>query len=60
LSPNLPEKEREKFSKRVDKCQEIAYKIDQGHPPTGTRYHPFRPVGNLGKKVGEGIKEAFQ
>lgn len=59
LSPNLPEKEKEKFTKRADKCQEIAYKIDQGKPPS-TLGTIFRPVGNLGKKVGEGIKEAFQ
>lgn len=59
LSPNLPEKEREKIAKKADKCQEIAYKIDQGKPPT-TLGTIFKPVGNLGKKVGEGIKEAFQ
>jgi tetratricopeptide (TPR) repeat protein len=59
LSPNLPEKEREKISKRADKCQEVALKIDQGRPPTalGTI---FRPVGNFGKKVGDGVKQAFQ
>lgn len=58
LVPNLPEKEREKISKRADKCQEIAYKIDQGKPPT-TLGTIFKPVGNLGKKVGESIKEAL-
>ncbi len=59
LEPNLPEKEREKISKRADKCQEIALKIDQGHPPT-TLGTIFRPVSNFGKKVGDGIKGAFQ
>jgi tetratricopeptide (TPR) repeat protein len=59
LSPNLPEKEREKISKKADRCQEIALRIDQGHPPT-TLGNIFRPVGNLGKKVGEGVKQAFQ
>jgi tetratricopeptide (TPR) repeat protein len=59
LTPDLPEKEREKISKRAEKCLETAYKIDQGHPPT-TLGSIFKPVGNLGKKLGDGIKDAFQ
>lgn len=51
--------ETSKISKRADKCPEIALKIDQGHPPT-TLGTIFKPVGNFGKKVGEGIKGAFQ
>jgi len=59
LSPTLPEKEREKYSKKADRCQEIALKIDQGKPPT-TLGNIFRPIGNLGRKVGDGVKGAFQ
>lgn len=59
LSPNLPEKEREKISKKAERCIEIAYKIDQGKPPTALG-SIFRPVGDFGKKVGDGIKGAFQ
>jgi len=58
LEPGLPEKEREKISKRADKCLEIAYKIDSGHPPSKLSAF-LSPVGNLGRKVGEQIKEAL-
>lgn len=59
LTPNLPEKEQAKLTKRVAKCMEVAYKIDQGHPPSRIS-SVFAPVGNLSRKVGSGIKGAFQ
>ena len=59
LAPNLPEKEREKISKRAEKCLEIAYKIDRGHPPSKLS-SLFAPVGGLAGKVGSGIKNALE
>jgi hypothetical protein len=55
LQPNLPEKEKEKISKRAEKCIEVAYKIDQGHPPStlGSIFKPFN-------KIGTEIKQKFQ
>ncbi len=58
LQSDLPEKEREKISKRADKCIEIAYKIDQGHPPSSLS-SLLKPVGTIGSKVGSGIKDIF-
>ncbi len=58
LQSDLPEKEKEKYSKRADKCTEIAYKIDQGHPPSNLG-SLLKPVGTIGQKVGSGIKDIF-
>ncbi len=58
LQTDLPEKEREKIAKRADKCTEIAYKIDQGHPPSRLDTL-LSPVGTLSSKVGSGIKDIF-
>ncbi|MBY0549157.1 MAG: tetratricopeptide repeat protein [Candidatus Obscuribacterales bacterium] len=59
LTPGLPEKEQTKISKRAEKCLEVAFKIDQGHPPSKLSTF-FGPVGSFGKKVGSEIKSAFQ
>jgi tetratricopeptide (TPR) repeat protein len=59
LSPNLPEKEQTKIAKKAEKCMEIAYKIDSGHPPSKFATL-LDPVSNLGKKVGSGIKSALE
>lgn len=32
LEPGLPEKQAEKIAKKADKCDEVAYKIEQGKP----------------------------
>jgi len=58
LQADLPEKEREKYTKRAEKCIEVAYNIDQGHPPS-TLGSLLKPVGTIGQKVGSGIKDIF-
>lgn len=58
LNTDLPEKEREKITKRAEKCRETAYQIDQGNPPSNLA-SLLKPVGNIGKKVGTGIKDIF-
>lgn len=56
LEPNLPEKEREKISKRAAACQETAYKLDNGQS-TSKISALFQPIGNIGKKVGTGLSD---
>lgn len=56
LAPEMPEKEREKLTKRADKCVELAYKIETGQP-TNTFSAVFRGLGNLTEKVGQGVKD---
>lgn len=55
LEPNLPEKQNEKIAKRAEKCDEIAYKIEQGKPPTRLSA-VFAPFGNFANKVKEMVK----
>jgi tetratricopeptide (TPR) repeat protein len=59
LTPDLPEKEQTKLSKKAEKCLEVAYKIDSGHPPSKFATL-LAPLGNLGKQVGSGIKSALE
>jgi tetratricopeptide (TPR) repeat protein len=55
LSPDLPQKEQTKLSNKAEKCLEIAYKIDSGHPPS-----KFSTLLDPIKKVGSGIKSALE
>ncbi|MBX9691957.1 MAG: tetratricopeptide repeat protein, partial [Cyanobacteria bacterium] len=59
LEPNLPQKEREKIAKKAETCQEHAYKLDRGQS-TSKIAGVFQPIGNLGKKVGSGIRDVFE
>ncbi len=56
LEPNMPEKQKEKFAKKADKCDEVAYKIEQGKPPSKLSA-VFAPFGTFASKVENGIKE---
>ena len=58
LQTNLPQKEREKITKRSEKCLETAYNIDQGHPPSRLS-SLLEPVGAIKQKIGSGIKDIF-
>lgn len=59
LTPNMPEKEQQKYAKKAEKCIEVAYKIDQGHPPSKLSTM-FSPVTALGKKIGNDIKNVIE
>lgn len=59
LTPGMPEKEQEKIAKKADKCDEIAYKIEQGKPPSKLS-SLFAPVEAFGSKVGSGFKKLVQ
>jgi tetratricopeptide (TPR) repeat protein len=59
LTPTMPEKEQTKYAEKANKCMEIAYKIDSGHPPSRLSA-VFGPVSNLGKKIGNGVKNALE
>jgi len=61
LAADLPEKEREKISKKSEKCLETAYKIEQGHPPSklSALFTPVRAVGAATEKVGRSVKDVF-
>ncbi|PWT97465.1 MAG: hypothetical protein C5B53_08020 [Candidatus Melainabacteria bacterium] len=60
LATDLPEKEREKITRRSEKCLETAYKIDQGQPPSDSLASMLvKPVGTVGRKIGTGIKDIF-
>lgn len=56
LSPGMPEKQTEKYAKKAEKCDEIAYKIEQGKPPTRLSAI-FAPFGTFATKVGDGFKD---
>jgi tetratricopeptide (TPR) repeat protein len=65
LEPNMPDKDREKISKRAQDCQETAYKIDHGQSPSKLS-SLFKPISHVGKAVGgglsslgEGLKDVF-
>ncbi len=61
LATDLPEKEREKISKKSEKCLETAYKIEQGHPPSklSALFKPVSAVGAVTEKVGRSVKDVF-
>ena len=59
LTPDMPEKEQEKIAKKANKCDEIAYKIEQGKPPSKLS-NLFAPVEAFGSKVGSGFKKLVQ
>ncbi len=56
LMPNMPEKQAEKIAKKADKCDEIAYKIEQGKPPSKLSA-VFAPFGTFATKVESGFKD---
>jgi hypothetical protein len=63
LATDLPEKDREKITRKSEKCLEMAQRIDQGRPPSNTLAtmitKPVGAVGNVGRKIGTGIKDIF-